>query len=63
MKKNNLKELISNLPKHPNVLGRNRFFNSAVLIPLVKIAITNQSDFLFVKRKWQHVILRMVITV
>ena len=37
MKKNNLKELISNLPKHPNVLGRNRFFNSAVLIPLVKI--------------------------
>ena len=37
MKKNNLKKLVSNLPKHPNVLGRHRFFNSAVLIPLVKI--------------------------
>jgi len=37
MKKNNLKELISNLPKYPNILGRNKFFNSAVLIPLIKI--------------------------
>ena len=37
MKKNNLKELVSNLPKHPNILGRQRLFNSAVLIPLVKI--------------------------
>lgn len=37
MKKDSLKTLISNLPKHPNVLGRDRFFNSAVLIPLVKI--------------------------
>jgi hypothetical protein len=26
MKKSNLKELVSNLPKHPNVLGRHRFF-------------------------------------
>ena len=37
MKKSNLKKLISNLPKYPNVLGRNRFFNSAVLIPIIKI--------------------------
>jgi len=37
MKKDNLKKLVSNLPKHPNVLGRDRFFNSAVLIPIVKI--------------------------
>ncbi len=37
MKKKNLKQLISNLPKTPGVLGRKRFFNSAVLIPLVKI--------------------------
>lgn len=37
MKKKNLKKLISNLPKRPHILGRNRFFNSAVLIPLVKI--------------------------
>ena len=48
MKKNNLKELISNLPKHPNVLGRNRFFNSAVLIPLVKIK--GEYHLLFQKR-------------
>ena len=37
MKKDNLKKLVSNLPRHPNVLGRDRFFNSAVLIPIVKI--------------------------
>lgn len=37
MKRDNLKKLILNLPKHPNVLGRDRFFNSAVLIPLVKV--------------------------
>ncbi len=37
MKKNNLKQLIANLPETPGVLGRKRFFNSAVLIPLVKI--------------------------
>ena len=37
MKKNNLKQLVLNLPASPNVLGRDRFFNSAVLIPLIKI--------------------------
>ena len=37
MKKQNLKKLSNNLPKTPGVLGRNRFFNSAVLIPLIKI--------------------------
>jgi len=31
-----LKNLITNLPKNPGVMGRDRFFNSAVLIPLVK---------------------------
>lgn len=36
MKKNNLKQLIKNLPENPGVLGRDIFFNSAVLIPLVK---------------------------
>ncbi len=48
MKKSNLKELISNLPKHPNVLGRHRFFNSAVLIPLVKIK--GEYNLIFQKR-------------
>lgn len=37
MKKQNLKKLSNNLPKTPGVLGRKRFFNSAVLIPLIKI--------------------------
>ncbi|WP_071627044.1 NUDIX hydrolase [Poseidonibacter lekithochrous] len=37
MKKDDLKELAINLPKKPGVLGRDRFFNSAVLIPLIKI--------------------------
>ena len=36
MKKKHLKQLIANLPKTPGVLGRNRFFNSAVLVPLIK---------------------------
>ncbi|MDY3203863.1 MAG: CoA pyrophosphatase [Arcobacter sp.] len=48
MKKDNLKKLVSNLPKHPNVLGRHRFFNSAVLIPLVKIK--GEYHLLFQKR-------------
>ncbi|GGD47902.1 coenzyme A pyrophosphatase [Malaciobacter pacificus] len=37
MKKKNLRKLVSNLPKNPGVLGRERFFNSAVLIPIVKL--------------------------
>lgn len=37
MKKIKLKKLIKNLPKKPGVMARDRFFNSAVLIPLIKI--------------------------
>ncbi len=48
MKKDNLKKLISNLPKHPNILGRDRFFNSAVLVPLVKM--NGEYHLLFQKR-------------
>ncbi|CAM3405270.1 NUDIX hydrolase [Arcobacter aquimarinus] len=48
MKKDNLKKLVANLPKHPNVLGRHRFFNSAVLVPLVKIK--GEYHLLFQKR-------------
>jgi len=48
MKKENLKKLVSNLPAHPNVLGRDRFFNSAVLIPIVKIK--GEFHLLFQKR-------------
>jgi 8-oxo-dGTP pyrophosphatase MutT (NUDIX family) len=52
MRKKNLKELISNLPKNPNVLGRNRFFNSAVLIPLVKI---NKEYHLIFQKRAAHI--------
>ena len=48
MKKDCLKRLVSNLPKHPNVLGISRFFNSAVLIPLVKI--DGEYNLIFQKR-------------
>lgn len=52
MKKNNLKELITNLPKKPGVLGRDRFFNSAVLIPLVKI---KGEYFLLFQKRSAHI--------
>lgn len=37
MKKKDLKRLLKNLPKTPNVMGRDKLFNSAVLIPFIKI--------------------------
>ncbi len=37
MNKKGFKRLITNLPEYPGVMGRDRFFNSAVLIPFVKI--------------------------
>ena len=37
MKKKELKKLITNLPKTPNIMQRDGYFNSAVLIPIVKI--------------------------
>lgn len=37
MNKKNFEKLITNLPKTPGVMGRDRFFNSAILIPFVKI--------------------------
>jgi 8-oxo-dGTP pyrophosphatase MutT (NUDIX family) len=37
MKKKDLKKLLTNLPKKPGVMGRERFYNSSVLIPFVKI--------------------------
>ncbi|WP_428024030.1 NUDIX hydrolase [Arcobacter sp.] len=37
MNKEGFKRLIQNLPEYPGVMGRDRFFNSAVLIPFVKI--------------------------
>ncbi len=37
MKKKDLEKLTHNLPLTPNILGRERYFNSSVLIPLVKL--------------------------
>lgn len=51
MKKKDLKKLLKNLPKIPGVLGRDIYFNSAVLIPLVKIK--GEYHILFQKRAKQ----------
>lgn len=48
MNKKGFKRLVTNLPKYPGVMGRDRFFNSAVLIPFVKIK--GQYFILFQKR-------------
>ena len=52
MKKKNLKKLARSLPKNPGVLGRKRFFNSAVLIPLVKI---EKEYYLIFQKRAAHI--------
>ena len=52
MKKENLKKLSKNLPQTPGVLGRKRFFNSAVLIPLIKI---KGEYFLLFQKRAAHI--------
>lgn len=37
MKKSDFKKFITNLPQIPNVMARDRYFNSAILIPLIKL--------------------------
>ncbi len=48
MKNEMLKNLIHNLPDSPNLLGRERYFNSAVLVPFIEIE--NEYHLLFQKR-------------
>ena len=48
MKNIDFEKLISVLPKYPGVLGKEEYFNSAVLIPLV--LINKEYNFLFEKR-------------
>ncbi len=48
MDKNDLKRLKEVLPRHPNILGKEKFFNAAVLIPLVEK--DGEYSFLFQKR-------------
>ena len=43
-----LENLIGNLPGSPNILSKDRYFNSAVLVPLIKI--DNEYHMLFQKR-------------
>lgn len=52
MKKKEFKKLISNLPETPGVMGRDRFFNSAVLIPFVKI---KGKYFLLFQKRAKHI--------
>jgi len=44
----NIKNLKHNLPKYPNIMGKEEFFNTAVLVPLVYT--TEQYHFLFEER-------------
>ena len=48
MNRQDLESLASLLPKHPNILDKGRFFNAAVLIPLVEHS--GEYHFLFQKR-------------
>jgi 8-oxo-dGTP pyrophosphatase MutT (NUDIX family) len=48
MKKKYIQILKKNLPKSPNIMGKEEFFNAAVLVPLV--LIQNEYHFLFEER-------------
>ncbi|EKD27375.1 MAG: phosphohydrolase (MutT/NUDIX family protein) [uncultured bacterium] len=47
-----LKQIKANLPKHPGILGRDKYHNSGVIIPIVKI--DSDYNFLFQVRS-EHV--------
>ena len=51
MRPEDLIRLQERLPRHPNILGKNRYFNAAVLIPLVEM--NREFHFLFQKRAAQ----------
>ena len=51
MRPEDLLRLQERLPRHPNILGKNRYFNAAVLIPLVEM--NREFHFLFQKRAAQ----------
>ncbi|HKI78487.1 MAG TPA: CoA pyrophosphatase [Ignavibacteriaceae bacterium] len=48
MNNNQLNEFVNNLPRNPGIIGKDEYFNSAVLIPLA--LIDNEYHFLFEKR-------------
>ncbi|WP_027371071.1 NUDIX hydrolase [Desulfovermiculus halophilus] len=48
MKHQDLEQLRSRLPRHPNIMGKSRYLNAAVLIPLIEV--NREYSFLFQKR-------------
>ena len=52
MKKKDFKKLVHNLPVTPGVMGRDKFFNSAVLIPFVKI---DKEYFILFQKRAKHI--------
>lgn len=52
MNKKEFEKLIENLPETPNVMARDRYFNSAVLIPLVKI---DGEFYLLLQKRAAHI--------
>jgi 8-oxo-dGTP pyrophosphatase MutT (NUDIX family) len=52
MEKKEFKKLVKNLPKIPGIMGRDRYFNSAVLIPLIKI---EKEYYLLFQKRAAHI--------
>lgn len=52
MTKKDLKKLVSNFPEVPSVMGRDRYFNSAVLIPFIKI---KGEYFILFQKRAKHI--------
>jgi len=48
MNRQDLEQLRLRLPRHPNIMGKSRYLNAAVLIPLIEK--NNEFQFLFQKR-------------
>ena len=48
MNRQDLEQLRRRLPRHPNIMGKSRYLNAAVLIPLIEK--NNEFQFLFQKR-------------
>jgi len=52
MNKKDLKNIIKNLPKNPGVMARDRYFNSAVIVPIIKI---DKNYYLLFQKRAQNI--------
>ncbi|WP_320034743.1 CoA pyrophosphatase [Halarcobacter sp.] len=52
MKKKEFKKLINNLPKNPSVMARDKYFNSAVIIPIIKI---DKEYYILFQKRAKHI--------